>query len=118
MIGEESATALKNLSLKIYAAAAKHAETCGLILADTKFEFGVKDGVITLGDEVLTSDSSRYWDAATYAAGSRGQSFDKQPVRDWLGANWDGEGTPPELDHEVVSATSERYRELVDRLTR
>ncbi|HEX4403092.1 MAG TPA: phosphoribosylaminoimidazolesuccinocarboxamide synthase [Galbitalea sp.] len=118
LVGHENATALRELSLRVFERASAIAETKGLILADTKFEFGVKDGVITLGDEVLTSDSSRYWDAATYAAGSRGQSFDKQPVRDWLGAHWDGEGTPPELDHEVVSATSERYRELVDRLTR
>jgi phosphoribosylaminoimidazole-succinocarboxamide synthase len=118
LIGLENATALRELSLRVFERASAIAEVKGLILADTKFEFGVTDGVITLGDEVLTSDSSRFWDAATYAAGNRGQSFDKQPVRDWLNANWDGEGEPPELDAHVVSATTERYRELVDRLTR
>jgi phosphoribosylaminoimidazole-succinocarboxamide synthase len=118
LIGLQNATALRDLSLTVFERASAIAEGKGVILADTKFEFGVTDGVITIGDEVLTSDSSRYWDAAAYAAGNRGQSFDKQPVRDWLKANWDGEGTPPELDSKVVNATAERYRELVDRLTR
>ena len=117
LVGLENATALRDLSLVVFERASAIAETKGLILADTKFEFGVTDGVITLGDEVLTSDSSRYWDAGAYAAGDRGQSFDKQPVRDWLRANWDGEGRPPELEPDVVHATAERYRELVDRLT-
>jgi phosphoribosylaminoimidazole-succinocarboxamide synthase len=118
LVGLENATALRDLSLKVFERASAVAEAKGVILADTKFEFGVTDGVITLGDEVLTSDSSRYWDAAAYAAGNRGQSFDKQPVRDWLKAHWNGEGEPPELDPSVVSATSNRYRELLDRLTR
>jgi phosphoribosylaminoimidazole-succinocarboxamide synthase len=118
LVGLENATALRDLSLKVFERASAVAEAKGVILADTKFEFGVTDGVITLGDEVLTSDSSRYWDAASYAAGNRGQSFDKQPVRDWLKAHWNGEGEPPELDPSVVSATSNRYRELLDRLTR
>jgi phosphoribosylaminoimidazole-succinocarboxamide synthase len=122
IVGLENATALRDLSLVIFERASAIAEARGIILADTKFEFGTVDGVITVGDEVLTSDSSRYWDAATYAAGntadsSRTASFDKQPVRDWLKANWSGEGTPPPLDADVVSATSARYRELVDRLT-
>jgi phosphoribosylaminoimidazole-succinocarboxamide synthase len=118
LVGLENATALRDLSLAVFERASVIAEAKGIILADTKFEFGVADGVITLGDEVLTSDSSRYWDAAAYAAGNRGESLDKQPVRDWLKARWDGQGEPPELDPAVVSATSERYRELVDRLTR
>lgn len=118
LVGLENATALRDLSLTVFERASAIAETKGIILADTKFEFGVTDGVIALGDEVLTSDSSRFWDAESYAAGIRGQSFDKQPVRDWLEANWDGEGAPPELDAEVISATSKRYRELVERLTR
>jgi phosphoribosylaminoimidazole-succinocarboxamide synthase len=118
LVGLENATALRNLSLDVFERASAVAEAKGVILADTKFEFGVTDGVITLGDEVLTSDSSRYWDAASYAAGNRSQSFDKQPVRDWLKAHWNGEGEPPELDPAVVSATSDRYRELLDRLTR
>jgi phosphoribosylaminoimidazole-succinocarboxamide synthase len=118
LIGLQNARVLRDLSLDVFARASAIAETKGIILADTKFEFGLSDGVIVLGDEVLTSDSSRYWDAAAYATGNRGQSLDKQPVRDWLNANWDGEGEPPELDAQVVSATTDRYRELVDRLTR
>ncbi|WP_246136535.1 phosphoribosylaminoimidazolesuccinocarboxamide synthase [Leekyejoonella antrihumi] len=118
LVGIENATALRDLSLLTFDRASTIAEAKGIILADTKFEFGVTDGVITLGDEVLTSDSSRYWDATTYAAGHRGQSFDKQPVRDWLKEHWNGEGEPPELEPAVVSATSDRYQALVDRLTR
>jgi phosphoribosylaminoimidazole-succinocarboxamide synthase len=118
LVGLENATTLRDLSLRVFERASAIAEAKGMILADTKFEFGVTDGVITLGDEALTSDSSRYWDAATYAAGMRGQSFDKQPVRDWLKANWDGQDDPPALPDDVVSATSSRYRELVDRLTK
>ncbi len=129
LVGLKNATVLRDLSLRAFERASEIARTKGLILADTKFEFGVHDGVITLGDEVLTSDSSRYWDSAAYEAGAYGdgaygdgggdrcQSFDKQPVRDWLEANWNGEGEPPELEPAVVSATAERYRELVDRLT-
>ncbi|MDQ1572683.1 MAG: phosphoribosylaminoimidazole-succinocarboxamide synthase, partial [Actinomycetota bacterium] len=96
---------------------AHHAESCGLILADTKFEFGERDGEIILIDECMTPDSSSYWPARWDGNGPP-PSFDKQPVRDWLKANWDGEGEPPELDPAVVSATSDRYRELLDRLTR
>ncbi len=92
-----------------------------MILADTKFEFGAnrETGVITLADEVLTSDSSRYWDAATYASGGpdRLASFDKQIVRNWLSANWDQTGTPPSLPPEIVTQTAARYRELIQRLT-
>jgi phosphoribosylaminoimidazole-succinocarboxamide synthase len=94
-----------------------------VIIADTKFEFGRdrETGAITLADEVLTSDSSRYWDAAAWSAGptpeARMASFDKQIVRDWLAANWDKEGTPPELPGDVVERTAARYRELLERLT-
>lgn len=118
LVGVENATVLRDLSMRVFERASAIAEAKGLILADTKFEFGVTDGVITLGDEVLTSDSSRYWDAAAYAAGDRGQSFDKQPVRDWLSEHWDGQGPAPKLDPAVVSAAAERYQELVLRLTR
>ncbi|MCU1561011.1 phosphoribosylaminoimidazolesuccinocarboxamide synthase, partial [Mycetocola sp.] len=123
LIGEADATALRDTSLAIYAQASAIAEERGLILADTKFEFGrdPHSGVLTLGDEVLTSDSSRYWDAAVYAtaetAAARMASFDKQIVRDWLAANWDQTGTPPELPAEIVEETSSRYRELLERLT-
>ncbi len=97
-------------------------EKRGVILADTKFEFGrdPENGELTLADEVLTSDSSRYWDATTYAAGGihRIDSFDKQIVRDWLAANWDRTGDPPELPADIVERTAERYRELIDRMTK
>jgi phosphoribosylaminoimidazole-succinocarboxamide synthase len=106
------------LSLDIFARASAIAEGRGLILADTKFEFGAdREGTITLADEVLTSDSSRYWDAQAWAAGERKDSFDKQLVRNWLSAHWDGTGTPPRLPDDVVALTAARYRELIARLT-
>lgn len=122
LVGAEHAEALRALSLEIYARASAIAEAHGVILADTKFEFGTDDdGVIRLADEVLTSDSSRYWDAAAWTEGTtpaaRMASFDKQIVRDWLAANWDKQGTPPELPAEIVERTAERYRELLGRLT-
>ena len=122
LVGEGAASQLRDLSLSIYSEAAVIAERRGVIIADTKFEFG-RDratGVTTLADEVLTSDSSRYWDAATWTAGTtpeeRMASFDKQIVRDWLSANWDKTGTPPELPHTIVERTAARYRELLERL--
>ncbi|MCU1545709.1 MAG: phosphoribosylaminoimidazolesuccinocarboxamide synthase [Homoserinimonas sp.] len=118
LVGAKAATSLRDLSLHIFARASVIAETRGIILADTKFEFGADaEGTITLADEVLTSDSSRYWDADLYADGNRTASFDKQIVRDWLSANWNSEGTPPALPPQVVARTSERYRELIQRLT-
>jgi len=121
LVGEADAAAIRELSLRIFAEASTIAEARGVILADTKFEFGrdAATGQITLADEVLTSDSSRYWDAELYAAGGghRLDSFDKQIVRDWLAANWDRQGTPPELPAEIVERTAARYRELIERLT-
>ena len=123
LVGETDATALRDLSLAIYAEASALAEKRGVILADTKFEFGrdPKTGLLTLADEVLTSDSSRYWDATVYASATtpeaRMASFDKQIVRDWLAANWDQTGTPPNLPQAIVEKTAERYRELLSRLT-
>jgi len=118
LIGLENATALRDLTLAIFTRASAIAEQHGLLLADTKFEFGAAaDGAITLADEVLTPDSSRYWDAAVYATGTRGVSFDKQIVRNWMKANWSGEGEPPALPAEIVEQTAARYRELADRLT-
>jgi phosphoribosylaminoimidazole-succinocarboxamide synthase len=122
LVGAERAEELRDLSLEIYERGAATAAEHGLILADTKFEFGVDDdGVLTVADEVLTSDSSRYWDAEAWQNGAtpaeRMASFDKQPVRDWLAATWDRRGTPPELPAEVIAATSARYRELLERLT-
>lgn len=122
LIGTERAAELRDTSLDIYARAAAIAEQRGLILADTKFEFGVDtDGVLRLADEVLTSDSSRYWDQAAWVTGTtpseRMASFDKQIVRDWLAANWDQQGEPPALPENIVERTADRYRELIQRLT-
>ena len=114
---------LRRLSLHLYERGAAIAEKRGVIIADTKFEFGADrhNGQITLADEVLTSDSSRYWDAQAYASGTtpaeKMASFDKQIVRDWLTAHWDKTGTPPELPADIVARTAERYRELLERLT-
>ena len=120
LVGASVATALRDASLAIFAAASSIALSRGVILADTKFEFGTDPatGELTLADEVLTSDSSRFWDATLYAAGgaSRLDSFDKQIVRNWLAANWDKQGTPPALPAEIVERTAARYRELIERL--
>ena len=118
LVGAATAEALQATSLAIFARASAVAEAKGVILADTKFEFGDDDaGTLVLADEVLTPDSSRYWDAAAYAAGRRGVSFDKQIIRDWLTAHWDGRGTAPDLPDEIVQRTADRYRELVSLLT-
>ena len=121
LVGAEPARELRDVSLAIFSRASDIAEARGLILADTKFEFGLnrETGELTLCDEVLTSDSSRYWDAAAYAAGGRNRldSFDKQIVRDWLSENWDKTGTPPVLPGDIVTQTADRYRELISRLT-
>ena len=119
LVGEPIAIGLRDASLEVFARASAIAEARGIILADTKFEWGndPSTGALTLGDEVLTSDSSRYWDAALYETGDRTASFDKQIVRNWLLANWDRQGTPPALPQEIVEQTAARYRELIDRLT-
>jgi phosphoribosylaminoimidazole-succinocarboxamide synthase len=117
IVGADIAAALRDASLDIFTRASAIAEARGVILADTKFEFGDASGTLTLGDEVLTSDSSRYWDAAVYATGDRTASFDKQIVRNWLLANWNMQGTPPVLPSEIVEQTAARYRELISRLT-
>jgi phosphoribosylaminoimidazole-succinocarboxamide synthase len=117
LVGAGVASRLRELSLEVFSRASAIAESRGVILADTKFEFGNDDGTITLADEVLTSDSSRYWDAAVYASGDRTASFDKQIVRNWLLANWDRSGEPPVLPADIVERTAARYRELIERLT-
>jgi phosphoribosylaminoimidazole-succinocarboxamide synthase len=121
LIGETDANALRDLSLKVFKRATELAEKAGLILADTKFEFGrdPKTGAITLGDEVLTPDSSRYWSQAAWERGERKDSYDKQLVRNWLAENWDqAEGSePPSLPPHIVEQTSAKYAELVERLT-
>lgn len=119
LVGGEVAEQLRDRSLAVYQQGAAVAAGAGLLLADTKFEFGADPGgdAVVLADEVLTSDSSRYWDIAAYEDGRRGVSFDKQIVRNWLRANWSGTGAPPALPAEIVQQTAGRYRELVDRLT-
>lgn len=118
-LGRERAEELREATLRIYATAAALAEEKGIILADTKFEFGVdKHGTLVLADEVLTPDSSRYWPADTYEEGKVQPSFDKQYVRDWLtNSGWDKESTPPRLPEDVVQATRARYVEAFERLS-
>jgi len=123
LVGPAVAAELRDRSLGLYRTASTIAEAAGVILADTKFEFGAnrQNGVTTLADEVLTSDSSRYWDLARWQSAAtpaeRMESFDKQIVRDWLAAHWDETGTPPLLPPEIVEQTAARYRELLKRLT-
>lgn len=117
IVGEDIATQIRDLSLKIYKAAAEYAATRGIIIADTKFEFGVIDGKVTLIDECLTPDSSRFWPAASYEEGKIQPSYDKQFVRNWLKANWDMTGETPHLPAEVINGTSERYREAFQIIT-
>ena len=117
IVGEDIATQIRDLSLKIYKAAAEYAATRGIIIADPKFEFGVIDGKGTLIDECLTPDSSRFWPAASYEEGKIQPSYDKQFVRNWLKANWDMTGETPHLPAEVIDGTSERYREAFQIIT-
>jgi phosphoribosylaminoimidazole-succinocarboxamide synthase len=118
-LGEEVANRLRDLSFLIYGHGVTLAEERGIILADTKFEFGYHpDGRLLLIDEVLTPDSSRFWPADRYVAGQGQQSLDKQPVRDFLdGLDWDKSPPPPDLPDHVVEATSTRYVEIFRRLT-
>ncbi len=117
-IGTELAGRLRDASLRLYAEAARHAEQQGLILADTKFEFGQVDDRLVLIDEALTPDSSRYWDAASWEVGRAPDSFDKQFVRDWLSrSGWDRESLPPPLPDDIVEQTRARYLTAYERLT-
>ncbi len=116
-LGDELATQLRDASLELYKFASEMATRRGLILADTKFEFGLIGDELILIDEALTPDSSRYWDAATYLVGSSPDSFDKQFVRDWLErSGWDKESDPPNLPPEVVAQTRDRYLTAYQRL--
>lgn len=109
ILGEDAATQLRDLAIKVYSVARDHTAENGIIIADTKFEFGVIDGQIILADEVLTPDSSRFWPGDAYEPGRDQASFDKQYVRDWLNANWDRQGNPPHLPQEVIERTSQKY---------
>lgn len=110
IVGQEVAEQLRETSLALYTAAAEYAATQGIIIADTKFEFGFIDGELTLIDECLTPDSSRFWPSESYAEGHIQPSYDKQYVRDWLKAHWDMQGEPPHLPEDIVKGTSDRYR--------
>ncbi len=119
LCGEERYVAARDASLALYRFGAAHAETRGIILADTKFEFGLaRDGALMLGDEAMTPDSSRFWPASEYAPGRAQPSFDKQFVRDWCEqTGWDKEAPGPELPADVVVGTRARYVEAFERLT-
>ena len=119
IVGAQAAEDLRRLTLKLYDTAAEFALGRGIILADTKFEFGINmAGEITLGDEALTPDSSRFWESDGWAPGKSQPSFDKQFVRDWLIASgWNKKSPPPELPSEVVEKTAERYNSAFERIT-
>ena len=124
MIGVSLATRVRDISIQLYETAAEIAQRKGMIIADTKFEFGLDvDGTLVLMDEVLTPDSSRYWPSELYVEGSNPPSFDKQFVRDWLeqaqvdGKPWDKRSPAPALPKEVVAKTAEKYREAWERLS-
>ena len=118
LVGAEMARQLEDTSKAVYKAALDYAKGRGIILADTKMEFGIIDGELTLIDELLTPDSSRFWDADGYAPGKSQPNYDKQFVRDWLDSQgWDHEPPAPELPNDVVAKTSERYREAYYKLT-
>jgi phosphoribosylaminoimidazole-succinocarboxamide synthase len=118
LVGADMAARLRDVSLAVYAAVAEHARARGIILADTKFELGVdEEGVLTLGDEVCTPDSSRFWPADSYEVGRGQPSFDKQYVRDWAaGTGWDKTPPAPAIPDDVVAATRERYITAYERL--
>ena len=119
LVGKDVAERLRDASIEIFIKASQIAERSGLILADTKFEFGndPRTNMLTLGDEVLTPDSSRYWDRSLWEQGVRDQSFDKQIVRNWLLENWDLKSPPPELPDQIIDLTAAKYEELYQRLT-
>ena len=118
LIGEEHGSALQEASISLYSAARDHAAPKGIIIADTKFEFGLVDGVVTLVDEVLTPDSSRFWPAGSYEAGHGQPSFDKQFVRDWLeSSGWDKTPPAPSLPADVIAKTSEKYIKAYELIT-
>ncbi|MFH1223463.1 MAG: phosphoribosylaminoimidazolesuccinocarboxamide synthase [Pseudomonadota bacterium] len=119
LIGTELAERVSDISLKLYKFAAAHAEKSGIIIADTKFEFGILDGELYLIDEIFTPDSSRFWPMDLYSPGKSQPSFDKQYVRDYLsGLNWDKKPPAPALPKEVVEQTRLKYSEAVKRLCR
>lgn len=119
IVGRDTAEGLRDLSLKLYETAADYAITRGIILADTKFEFGANsEGSIIWGDEALTPDSSRFWELDSWSPGRSQPSFDKQYLRDWLtSTGWDKKSPPPELPAEIIEKTAARYEEAFERIT-
>jgi phosphoribosylaminoimidazole-succinocarboxamide synthase len=119
IVGAEMAAKVRAVSIQLYSEAAAYAATRGIIIADTKFEFGVDAaGKLHLIDEILTPDSSRFWPASEYRTGISPPSFDKQIVRDWLeNCGWDKQPPAPELPTDIVAKTAEKYREALTRLT-
>lgn len=118
LYGEEIAEKIRSYTLELYRRASEYAATKGIIIADTKFEFGIdEEGTIRLMDEVCTPDSSRFWPAEGYQEGSVQPSYDKQYVRDWLRANWDMQGDAPHLPADVLEGTSKRYQEAFQIIT-
>ena len=117
ILGERDAMEIRDYALNIYTKASEYAASRGIIIADTKFEFGRIDGKIVLADEVLTPDSSRFWPGDLYEEGKNQPSFDKQFVRDWLSANWDKQGNPPHLPQEVIEKTTEKYIQAYEIIT-
>jgi phosphoribosylaminoimidazole-succinocarboxamide synthase len=119
IVGAERAFHVRTVSLALYRAAAEYAATRGIIIADTKFEFGIdRGGHLRLMDEVLTADSSRFWPADEYVIGHSPPSFDKQFVRDWLESQpWDKTPPPPALPSDVIDRTAQKYREALRRIT-
>ena len=118
VVGADLASELERISIDLYEYANRLAQKAGIILADTKFEFGYIDGQLSLIDEVLTPDSSRYWEAKSVVPGTEPESFDKQIVRNWLETlDWDKTAPGPEIPQEIVQRTRARYKEVYDRLT-
>jgi phosphoribosylaminoimidazole-succinocarboxamide synthase len=119
IVGADKAAELRDLTIKLYDTAAEFSKSRGILLADTKFEFGLNmAGEITLGDEALTPDSSRFWELDGWAPGKSQPSFDKQFVRDWLtSSGWDKKSPPPVLPEEIVEKTAARYADAFERIT-
>ncbi len=118
LIGMRTALEIEEKSLALYNYAREYAINKGIIIADTKFEFGIDNGRLILIDEILTPDSSRFWDAGQYKPGKSQESFDKQPVRDWLTASgWNKEPPGPELPQDVIEATTKRYMQAYEKIT-
>ncbi len=117
LLGVEDATAIRDAAIKIYSTAREYAVKRGIIIADTKFEFGKVNSELILADEVLTPDSSRFWPADSYEPGKSQPSFDKQFIRDWLSAHWDMQGQPPHLPEDVIKATSDKYQQAYELIT-